>query len=139
MPVRGRNGGNKGQGSNWITRKRREAIYARDEWRCVWCAIEVYSPTGIYKAITDQIATLDHVIPREAGGDNGTHNLVTCCMRCNRLRGTKTAPEFADELFRRGLAISPSAVLWCALQAVYQLLPAPRAPSRRDTRRSTSR
>lgn len=96
MPVRGKNGGNKGQGSKWITRKRRLAIYARDAWRCVWCCAGVVLPTG---GTGDGTATLDHVVPREHGGDNTTPNLVTCCMRCNRLRASKTVYEFAMDLF----------------------------------------
>lgn len=91
MPVRGKAAGNKGQGSKWITRKRRNAIYARDSWACVWCMCPV-SP-GAYR--TDEPATLDHMIPRTQGGCNTNHNLITACMSCNRARGDMPAHLYA--------------------------------------------
>jgi len=88
--------GNNGQGSNWITKKRRAAIYARDKHRCVWCTQGVIAgPLPDYRADVTQLASLDHVQPRARGGDNRTPNLLTCCMGCNRKRGDQTVRAFA--------------------------------------------
>jgi hypothetical protein len=129
MPVRGKNGGNAGQGSKWITKKRRLAIYLRDRWRCVWCAREVWSHLTADPGRTvlpDCLATLDHVIPREHGGNNTTPNLVTSCMRCNRLRGTQTVHEFAlDLLYVRRLVGSVALVVARVLRAVLTPLAGP--------------
>lgn len=81
--ARGLMAGNRGQGSKWIAKKRRQAIYARDGRRCVWCRKQ-----------PEQL-TLDHVQPRSLGGSNATHNLVTCCMGCNRERGDRSLLAFA--------------------------------------------
>ena len=75
-------GGNKGQGSNWIRKARRWAIYMRDSWTCVYCERE------------DVALTLDHVHPRELGGGNETSNLVTACRACNTAKGKKSLDEF---------------------------------------------
>ena len=83
MP-RGKNAGNKGQGSKWITRARRQAIYRRDGWMCVWCGALPAAGT----------LTIDHLAPRSRGGDNHASNLVTCCMRCNRDRGDMPLTEW---------------------------------------------
>lgn len=73
---RGR-GGNNGQGSNWIRKDKRRAIYARDEWRCVYCDV----PGSLAPL------TLDHIKPRNKGGSNAARNLVTCCHACNASKG----------------------------------------------------
>ena len=80
--ARGKNAGNKDQGSNWCSKKKRAAIYARDGHRCVWCP-------------STENLTIDHLEPRSRGGDNSYLNLVTACMRCNRLKGDMGALAFA--------------------------------------------
>lgn len=86
MPVRGRNAGNRGQGSKWCSKAKRAAIYARDENRCVWCGHD------------GRMLTIDHLIPRSKGGNNDPSNLVTTCMRCNRLRGNRSLREWLCHL-----------------------------------------
>ena len=73
-----------GQGSKWIRRERRLAIYMRDGLACVWCGV----------GIEDQ-ATLDHCKVNVNGGTNDTSNLVTSCARCNSSRGARSLAEFA--------------------------------------------
>ncbi len=95
--ARGRNAGNKGQGSKWISRKTRHRIYARDGWRCVWCGVSV-EPLGPDEDRTNAHTvqpTLDHVIPRSQGGSNIPSNLVTCCMGCNRNRCDRSVDLWA--------------------------------------------
>ncbi|MEZ4547506.1 MAG: HNH endonuclease [Thermodesulfobacteriota bacterium] len=38
--------------------------------------------------------TIDHVIPRSQGGKSVWHNVVCCCVDCNRKKGGRT-PEQA--------------------------------------------
>lgn len=84
--ARGRNAGNRGQGSNWIQRAKRLRIYARDDHQCVWCGAREH-------------LTLDHLLPRSHGGSNHHTNLFTACMRCNRERGNEPLWAFANRLF----------------------------------------
>lgn len=66
----------------------RERIFARDEYRCVYCA-------GLYPS--EQLS-LDHVQPRMRGGDNSEGNLVTACKACNTRKGSQPAWSFLAEL-----------------------------------------
>lgn len=78
-----------GQGSNWIRKGLRFAVYARDGFRCVYCGCRV--STGARGS-----ATLDHVTPHAHGGTNATSNLVTACRACNAAKGERTAAEWCD-------------------------------------------
>ena len=66
----------------------RERIFARDAFRCVYCARTLPA---------DQL-TLDHVQPRVRGGDNSPGNLVTACATCNTRKGSAPAWAFLAEL-----------------------------------------
>lgn len=58
----------------------RENIFRRDGMRCIYCNKE-------------KTLTLDHVIPKSRGGKNTWENLVTCCMKCNVTKDSKTPEE----------------------------------------------
>lgn len=66
----------------------RERIFARDGYRCVYCA-------GVFPA--EQLS-LDHVQPRMRGGDNSEGNLVTACKACNTKKGSAAAWSYLAEL-----------------------------------------
>lgn len=83
----------------WIRTEKRARIVRRDGGRCVWCGGVVYKHDG--KGPTPPYAaTLDHVVPRSQGGTNHHSNLVTCCHRCNSLRGDRDAEAFALRVAR---------------------------------------
>lgn len=77
----------------------RLAIWSRDNYHCRYCGREVF--TNAVESAPDK-ATLDHVIPRAAGGTNSQANLVTSCYACNQLKGCSLvglggpAPSLAD-------------------------------------------
>ena len=66
---------------------RREQIFARDAYRCVYCG-RVFPPEEL---------TLDHVQSRVRGGDRSGGNLVTACRACNRLKGHRRLAAFLAE------------------------------------------
>jgi hypothetical protein len=88
------------RGSQWIRAELRWAIYARDEFRCVWRGCECTRTT----------LTLDHVFPTHSPfRDNHPTRLVTACVSCNTSRKalglaawlrTLTPIERAGALFR---------------------------------------
>lgn len=86
MAARGKAG--KYQGSRWIRRERRLAIYLRDGMACTYCGAAV-EEDGV-------VLSLDHVIPVSKGGMNCSKNLVTACRRCNSNRGDRDVAEFAQ-------------------------------------------
>lgn len=82
-----RTGRNKADnGSKWIRKEKRWAIYRRDDFKCVYCGIEVeVAPHGF---------TLDHLLSPELGGSNHESNLVTACKVCNSAKGKKSKAQF---------------------------------------------
>jgi hypothetical protein len=60
---------------------RRERVFARDAFRCVYCG-EVFGVEEL---------TVDHVEPRMRGGDGTDGNLVTACRACNTRKGSLPA------------------------------------------------
>lgn len=66
----------------------RERIFARDAYRCVYCA-EVFPAEAL---------SVDHVQPRMRGGDNSEGNLVTACTACNTRKGSLPAWSFLADL-----------------------------------------
>jgi len=72
---------------------RREQVFARDEFRCVYCG-GVFPPDEL---------TVDHVQARLRGGDRSGGNLVTACGGCNVLKGHRRLSEFlaSSEAARR--------------------------------------
>ena len=51
---------------------------------CAWCALRPSALKG----------TVEHVIPRGAGGDNTAWNIVGACSACNGARGTRSLLVF---------------------------------------------
>jgi 5-methylcytosine-specific restriction endonuclease McrA len=66
----------------------RDRIFARDGYRCVYCA-GVFPPEHL---------SLDHVQPRMRGGDNSEGNLVTACRACNGRKGSLAAWAWLADL-----------------------------------------
>ena len=66
----------------------RDRVFARDGYRCVYCA-------GVFPG--PQLS-LDHVQPRMRGGDSSEGNLVTACKACNTRKGAQAAWAFLAEL-----------------------------------------
>ena len=63
---------------------RREEIFRRDGYRCVYCG-EPFDAAAL---------TIDHVQPRVRGGDNTPGNVVTACGGCNTAKGHRKLAEF---------------------------------------------
>ena len=79
-----------GYSSSWIRQSTRLAIYLRDGLCCVYC-LRDWSESGL---------TVDHIIPRSAGGTNECTNLVSACMSCNAAKRA-----LGDDLSKMALAL----------------------------------
>ncbi len=86
----------------------RRALFARDEWRCVYCGT-----SGVR-------LTLDHVVPRSRGGDSVWENVVTSCAPCNLRKGNRLLEEAAMVLRKTPRPPAP---------ALFIRLAAPKIPS----------
>lgn len=80
----------------FIRRKRpqisfsRRNLFARDQNSCQYCGRKHDSPELTY----------DHVVPRSQGGKTDWHNIVTCCVDCNRRKGGRTPEQAGMRLIR---------------------------------------
>lgn len=75
-------------GSHWIRPEKRLAIYVRDGFACAYCgdSLRDAAPADV---------TLDHLLPRAAGGKNAATNLVTACRACNSSRKDRPWLDYA--------------------------------------------
>ena len=73
-------------GSKWIRKDKRLAVYLRDGLACAFCGGTIEDGC---------VLTLDHLVPRSQGGTHNEKNLVTCCRRCNSARGDRDLVAFA--------------------------------------------
>ena len=65
-------------------------VYQRDDHRCQYC--------GVRKRARE--LTYDHVIPRARGGLTNFENIVTCCVRCNSKKDSRTPEEAGMRLLK---------------------------------------
>jgi 5-methylcytosine-specific restriction endonuclease McrA len=62
-------------------KKRRLEVLQRDQWSCFYCQ--------------QPATTVDHVIPIVRGGDPiAWENLVSCCAKCNSMKGSRSEGVF---------------------------------------------
>ncbi len=66
-------------GSRWIRPEKRLALYIRDGFHCAYCGRDLKNAAAAE-------VTLDHLLPRVAGGTNEATNLITACRACNSSR-----------------------------------------------------
>lgn len=61
----------------------RNALFARDRYRCGYCGVSAASAT----------MTVEHVLPYSRGGPTTYENCVTACQSCNSRKGARTPAE----------------------------------------------
>lgn len=64
-------------------------ILRRDNYTCQYCGRRM------------RFLTIDHIIPRHAGGGHSWENLVAACQACNRRKGGKKLEQTGMTLNRR--------------------------------------
>ncbi len=64
----------------------RRAVFVRDGGRCVYCDAPATS--------------LDHVVPKSRGGAHAWENVVSCCRRCNHVKGDRGITDLGWRLRR---------------------------------------
>lgn len=72
---------NQGNETPAIKARTTAGIFARDGNRCVYCG-------------ATEFLSVDHLIPRSAGGDWRPDNLLTACRPCNTRRGNMPLAEY---------------------------------------------
>ncbi|HDI52101.1 HNH endonuclease [candidate division KSB1 bacterium] len=67
----------------------RKNILKRDHYRCQYCGRD------------DKPLTIDHVIPKERGGQDVWENLVAACTDCNNRKGNRTPEQAGMHLLKK--------------------------------------
>ena len=67
----------------------RRTIFARDNYTCQYCGM-----------VTKDL-TIDHIIPKRAGGPATWENLVCCCKKCNAKKSDKLLHQSGMKLLRQ--------------------------------------
>ncbi|MDQ0645655.1 HNH endonuclease [Microbacterium murale] len=78
------------KGAAW--RRFRVEILNRDGWTCQACGNELIEG----HAQREHQPTVDHIVPKAKDGRDEHSNAVAMCMRCNGLKGDKSAPPRID-------------------------------------------
>lgn len=63
-------------------------VFERDKYTCQYCG----------KKVTQELATIDHVMPRARGGKTTFENTVTACAPCNTRKASKTVEQAGMKL-----------------------------------------
>jgi 5-methylcytosine-specific restriction endonuclease McrA len=66
-------------------------VFQRDNFTCQYCG----------RRFGKEFLNLDHVIPKERGGQTTWENLVCSCVECNSRKGNRTPKEAGMRLLRR--------------------------------------
>lgn len=66
-------------------------VFSRDSWLCQYCR----------KHLTNQTATIDHVIPRSKGGRSTFDNTVAACEPCNSRKADRTLQQARMKLIKK--------------------------------------
>ena len=69
-----------------LTRRR---VFIRDQFTCQYCGKQTRE------------LTLDHVVPRHAGGEHSWQNVTSACKQCNQLKAGYTPREAGMKLMRK--------------------------------------
>jgi 5-methylcytosine-specific restriction endonuclease McrA len=64
-------------------------IFHRDNYTCQYCGKQTHQ------------LTLDHIMPKRAGGPHTWENVVSACVNCNRRKAGKTLDEAGMKLLRK--------------------------------------
>lgn len=68
------------------------SIWIKQEGKCYYCNIKLFYPrnrgNGLHKKRQD-LATVDHIIPKCLGGNGEEENLVYACSQCNQEKGSE--------------------------------------------------
>lgn len=61
----------------------KRGVHSRDNYHCVYCG---------FKFPTSKL-TIDHIIPKSKGGENGWMNCISACFACNSKKKNRTPEE----------------------------------------------
>ncbi|MFP4368343.1 MAG: HNH endonuclease [Candidatus Kapaibacterium sp.] len=67
----------------------RKNILRRDNFQCQYCGKK------------SSVLTIDHILPKSRGGGDTWENLITACVKCNNIKGSRTPGEAGMKLLSK--------------------------------------
>jgi hypothetical protein len=67
-------------------------VFSRDEFKCFYCGRSTWEGNIVLH--------VDHVNPRDNGGDDSLDNLVTSCRKCNLSKSNRVLRNMEEILFK---------------------------------------
>lgn len=83
------------QTGRFRNKTKRDQLFSEDGRSCAYCLIS-------FDKLPECAITVDHIVPRSAGGTNDLYNLISACHSCNSRRRDTPIAEFvgAETLVR---------------------------------------
>lgn len=82
-------------GKHSLSLKKRRAIFDYYHGQCFFCGAQTtIKPMKKGQQVEPYRFSIDHLIPKNQGGDNSVQNLVCSCHACNLLKGTLPWDKF---------------------------------------------
>lgn len=74
-----------------MKKSKRERVLAETDYKCSYCG----------SRLTEENATIDHILPKKRGGTDCLENLTPACSKCNTEKGDKTPDEYREYLMNK--------------------------------------
>lgn len=99
-----------------VPKRVRAAVFLRDSHRCQYCGT------------TDNVVTVDHLVPLRLGGESTMENLLASCFSCNASKRDRSIETFRLQVRLkqskyRGVVSAPLFLRLCKLGIQFDLLP----------------
>ncbi len=65
----------------------RKYVLLRDGYVCHYCRLKLTVEVSV-----------DHILPRSAGGQDIAKNLVACCLKCNKNKGSISYESYVERI-----------------------------------------
>src|SRR5687768_14408598 len=78
------------QGSRFRCKSKRDRLFTEDGYRCAYCLTDLWQ-------LPIESRTVDHILPRKAGGTNDPTNLIAACHSCNSRRRDTPIGQFVGQ------------------------------------------
>lgn len=84
-----------------IKRNRRWNLFDLQKGVCYYCKISLL----LHDQLNPRYATIDHKVPRIKGGSGKSDNIVLCCLKCNKEKGSMTAEEYELKILTQRIRV----------------------------------
>src|SRR5712692_10531543 len=84
-------------------------VWKKTGGRCWYCGVQTipWKSKNYFEAC--KMFCIDHIVPRNIGGNNDIDNLAPCCRTCNFHKNTMTVEQFRSAISRYRILVRDKA------------------------------